>query len=337
MNPTGSDLRIDTLLSNLSIGYMNEPGSYVADKVFPIIDVKDRSGKYAKYKKHEWFRDEAEKRAPLTESAGGHFEVDTPGTFYCDDWSFHKDYADEDVIDADDVFDVEDDCAQYCVEKIRLSREKRWADTYFTTGVWTSELQGQSATPGTNEFYCWDDYTNSTPIEDVSDAKTLVRILTGLLPNTLVVSERVHMALANHPDVLDRYKYTQTGIITEALLARVFEVDNYYVARAVYATTKEGQATQSMSYIAGQYDALLVYVQPRPSKRRPASGYTFRWARPRIRGASGERFAATTRKFYMPKIQGTRIEVSSYEHIVQVAADCGVFFDDAIARGRTVS
>ncbi len=336
MNPTGADLRIDALLSNLSIGYMNEPESYIADRVFPMINSKVRSGKYAKYKKHEWFRDEARKRAPLTESAGGHFEIDDPGTFYCDDWSFHKDYADEDVEDSDDVYDVEDDCAQYCVEKIKLSREKRWCDNYFQTGVWSTDLKGQTNAPGTDEFRVWDDYVNSTPIEDITDAKTYIRLLTGKSGNVLVVSERVHNALTNHPDVLDRYKYTQTGIITEALLAKVFEVDAYYVAKAVYATTDEGASTQTMAYIADQYAALLLYVEPRPSKRRPTAGLTFRWARPRNRGTSGDRFMATTRKFYMPKVQGTRIETSSYEVLKLVAADCGVFFQDAIARGRTI-
>lgn len=336
MNPTGADLRIDTLLSNLSIGYMNEPGSYIADRVFPMINTKVRSGKYAQYKKHEWFRDEAQKRAPLTESAGGHFEIDDPGTFYCDDWSFHKDYADEDVEDADDVFDVEDDCAQYSVEKIRLSREIRWATNYFKEGVWTTTLSGHTDAPSTNEFYVWDDYTNSTPIEDITDAKTLIRLLTGKSGNTLVVSERVHNALTNNPDILDRYKYTQTGILTEQLLAKVFEVDNYYIAYAIKTTTDEGASTQTLSYILDQYGALLLYVEPRPSKRRPTAGLTFRWARPRNRGVSGDRLKATTRKFYMPKVQGTRIEVSSYEVQKLVAADCGVFFKNAIARGRTV-
>jgi hypothetical protein len=337
MNPTGADLRIDTLLSDVSIGYMNEPSSYVADQVFPIINSKVRSGKYAIYKKHEWFRDEAKKRAPLTESAGGHFEIDTPGTYYCDDYSFHKDYADEDVTDSDDVYNIEDDCASYTVEKIRLNREVRWATAYFGEGIWSNDLSGQTDAPSTNEFRVWDDYTNSTPIEDIDDAKTLIRIGTGVDGNVLVVSERVHKALKNHPDVLDRFKYTQKGLITEDMLAGVFEIDKYIVAKAVKTTTNEGASTQTMAYIVDQYGALLMYVNPRPSKRRPSAGYIFRWNRPRFGGADGQRFTTTTRKFYMPKVQGTRIESSSFEYMDAIAADCGVFFKNAVARGRTIT
>jgi len=83
--PTGRDLHIDRLLSNLSIAYLNEPSAYVADRIFPVVPVDKQSDKYAIYRKGDWFRDEAEKRAPLTESAGGGYELETPGTFFADE------------------------------------------------------------------------------------------------------------------------------------------------------------------------------------------------------------------------------------------------------------
>ena len=337
MQPTGSDLHIDTLLSNLSIAYMNESASYIAGKVFPVVSSKKQSDSYASYEKYAWFRDEAEKRAPLTESAGGDYAMETPPTFYCNEYAYHKDYPDEDVDNADDVFDLDDDSTQFVTEKINISREKRWADTFFGTGIWGTDLEGMTDAPGTDEFRVWDDYTNSTPIADISDTKVLLRQATGIEPNTLVVSERVHMALANHSTVLDRYKYTQTGIITEALLAKVFEIDNYYIAKAVYATAKEGATTQALAYIVDQYGALLLYVNPRPSKRRPSGGYTFRWNRPRWNGKTGDRLAASIRKFRMEKISGTRIEGSVYEDQKLVSSDCGIFFNNAIAAGRTIT
>jgi|GEM_PF-169866 len=331
--PTGQDLHIDTLLSNLSIAYMNEPRSYIADRVFPSVYTDKQSNKYAIYNKYDWFRDEAQKRAPLTESAGGGYSLETPGTFYCDEFAYHKDYADDDVDNADDVFNLDDDSTEYCVEKLRLSRERRWATTYFTAGIWGTDLIGQTDTPTAGEFKCWD-LTGSTPISDIESAKAVIRLATGLLPNTLVVSEKVHMRLKNHADVLDRYKYTQSGIITEQLLARVFEVDNYLVGRAIYSPSPEG--TDTLAYALNQYHALLVFAQPRPSRRRPSAGYTFRWRRPRYGGNTGERLESTIRKWYMQKLRGTRVEASAYEDIKLVASDCGVFFEDAIAEGRTI-
>jgi len=331
--PTGQDLHIDVLLSNMSIAYMNEPSSYIAEKAFPVVYSNKQSNKYAVYNKYDWFRDEAQKRAPLTESAGGGYALETPGTFYCDEYAYHKDYSDDDSDNADDVFNLDDDSTEYCVEKLRLSRERRWATAYFGASIWGTDLAGQTDTPGSNEFKCWD-LAASTPIDDVDAAKAIVRTATGLLPNTLIVAEKVHMALKNNASVLDRFKYTQAGIITEQLLARVFEIKNYLVGRAIYAASPEG--SESLSYILTQYDALLVYAAPTPSRRRPSGGYTFRWRRPRYGGNTGERLETTIRKWYMKNLRGTRVEGSMYEDIKLVASDCGVYFDDAIADGRTI-
>lgn len=332
--PTGSDLHIDALLSNLSIAYMNEVSDYIADIVFPVVMSPKQSDKYANYNKYDWFRDEARLRAPLTESAGGGWELLEPGTFYCDDWSFHTMYSDDDQGNADDVFDLDDDATQFVTEKIRLSRERRWSTTYFGVGIWGKDLQGQTAAPTTDEFLCWDE-SGSTPIEDIEGAKSLVKGTTGIRPNTLVVADRTHQVLKNHSDVIDRYKYTQAGIITEALLARVFGIDRYLIGSAIYAEKPED--AESLKYILNEYGALLVYANPRPAKRRPSGGYTFRWNRPRWAGKTGERLAATIRKWHDKDKRGTKVEGSAYEDIQLIASDCGVYFSNAIADGRTIT
>jgi len=337
--PTGRDLHVDSLLSDLSIAYMNEPAAYIADRVFPVVYSNKQSDKYAKYRKGDWFRDDAEKRAVLTESAGGGFGLSDPANFFCDEWAFHQDIPDEDQDNADEVFNLEDDATQFVTEKIRLRREREWATKYFGTEIWGQDLEGQTADPTTDEFLVWDD-DDSTPISDIEDAKTIIQSEVGMMPNTLVVASRVHQALKNHPDIVDRYKYTQAGIITEALLAKVFEIDRYMVGSALYATNPEN-ATDStnddLSFILTQYDALLIYVAPNPSKRRPSGGYTFRWRRPTMNGKSGDRLEATIRKFALEKVGGTRIEGSVYEDLKLVASGCGCYFSNAIACGRTIT
>lgn len=336
--PTGRDLHVDKLLSDLSIGYLNERSAYIADIVFPVVRVNKQTDKYAIYRKGDWFRDEAKKRAPLTESAGGGYAISTPGTFVCDEWAFHKDIADEDIDNADDVFNNDEDATQFTIEKLRLRRERLWATHYFGTEIWDKDLEGQTDTPGTDEFLVWDD-SDSTPIEDIEDAKAIVQGVIGMMPNTLVVASRVHQTLKNHPDVVDRYKYTQAGIITEDLLAKVFGIDRYLIGSALYATNQEditGDTNDDLSFILTQYDALLVYSAPRPSKKRPSGGYTFRWNRPFMNGTNGERLESTIRKFRMEKLGGTRVEGSVYEDLKLVGTGCGVYFHNAIARGRTI-
>lgn len=336
--PTGRDLYIDKLLSNVSLGYELDPKDFVADQIFPIVNVGQQSGKIAKYNKGDWFRDEAEKRAPGTESSGGGFKLEDPAEFFCDEWCFHKDIVDEDVDNADDVFDAEDDATQYVVDKIRLSRERRFSSGFFGTSLYTTDLSGITAgTPGDNEFLCWDQ-TNSTPITDIDGAKIIMRLLIGKLPNVLLVSERTHFALKEHSTILDKYKHTTSENITKEILARVFEIDKYLVAGSVYAPNAEGVTlADTLNYSLNQYGALLAYVEPRPSKRRPSLGYTLRWNRPANRGISGERFKSTIRRFRDDRKGITTIEGASYEKMILLAPDAGIYFNNTVANGRTIS
>ncbi len=319
--PTGSDLHIDTYLSNLGIAYLNAPSSYIADVVFPVVPVDHRSDLYPIYEKDYWFRDEAKKRALLTESAGGGYELADPGEYYCHHIAFHKDIPDQDVWNQDDVFDLEDDATQFTIEKLRLYRERIWATNYFGTGIWGNDVVG-----GT-DFTAWA-ATTGNPIVDVENWKTLVHEATGILPNTLVVSRKVHQAVKNNDQIVDRYKYTRGGVITAEILASIFEIDRYVVGSALYATAEEGEATQPLDYILEEYSALLVYSNPRPSRRRPSGGYTFRWRRPMVGGRFGERLPATIKKWYIKGVEGTRVEGNIYEDLKLVAADCGVFISN---------
>ena len=320
--PTGSDLHIDTYLSNLGIAYINAPSSYIADRVFPVVPVDHRSDLYPIYQKDYWFRDEAKKRALLTESAGGGYELEEPGTYYCHHIAFHKDIPDQDVWNQDDVFDLEDDATSFTIEKLRLYRERVWSTAYFRPGIWGNNVVGGV------DFTNWS-ATTGNPIVDVENWKTLVHESTGIIPNTLVVARKTHQAVKNNYQIVDRYKYTRGGVITAEILASIFEIDRYIVGASIYATNEEGDA-ENLDYILQENSALLVYSAPRPSRRRPSGGYTFRWRRPRIGGRYGERLPATIKKWYMKKVEGTRIEGNMYEDIVLVAADCGVFISDIV-------
>jgi hypothetical protein len=320
--PTGSDLHIDTFLSNLSVAYMNEPSAFIADKVFPVVTVGKQSDKYPIYAKDYWFRDEVKKRAILTESSGGGYEMATPGTFYCDEYGYHKDVPDQDVENADDPFDLDEEAVEFVTEKFKIRREREWATNFFGTGVWGTDWVAGA------DFDAWDG-VNAAPITDIESAKRTVKQNIGMAPNTLVVAERVHSILINDSNILDRFKYTQTGVITEELLAKVFQVERYLVAGAIYAANAEGD-TEDMEYIMNSTDALLCYVSPRPAKRRPSAGYTFRWNRPRVAGRSGDKLPITIKRFRMEQLQGTRIEGSVYEDLKLVAADCGLFFSACI-------
>lgn len=321
--PTGSDLHIDTYLSNVGVAYMNEPGAYIADRVFPVVPVNKQSDLYPVYEKDYWFRDEAQKRAPLTEGQGGGYELDTPGTYYCHEWEFHKDIPEEDIDNQDDVFDLEDDATAFVVEKLRIKRERVWAENYFAEDIWGTEVAGAA------DFVQWDN-DDANPIADVEHWKELILRNTGIKANTLVVPNRIHGYIKNNDEVLDRFKYTQAGIITQDILARVFEVDNYLTPYALHAANAEGD-DEDLQYILNSTCVLLVYAAPRPSRRRPSGGYTFRWRRPRFGGKTGDRLETTIRRWDLGRKRGLQIQGSVYEDLKLVASDVGLFANTVIS------
>lgn len=334
--PTSRDLHVDALLSNVSIQFMNGPDAYISDQVFPILPVDKQSDQIAVYRTEDMFRDEAELRAPLTESAGGGFGIATPENYFCPEYGFHQDIGQDDINNCDEPFNLEVDATRVVTEKFKIKREVIFGSTFFKTGVWGLDVTGVSASPGSDEFVCWD-ISGSTPIDDVEGLKAQVHLSTGMEPNILLVSKRVHKALKTHSTIRDLYKYTTPGAkITEKLLAEIFEVDKYLVASALLANNAEG-ATTDLGYLLNQYGALLVYGAPNPSKYQITGGYTIRWNRPTMNGTSGQRLEATIRRFDMPLIGAVRIEGAFHEQQKLMCNGCGVFINNAIAAGRTLT
>ncbi|NBO09074.1 MAG: hypothetical protein EBV30_06965, partial [Actinobacteria bacterium] len=65
--PTSGDVHVDAILTNISVAYIQEQAAYVASRIFPTVPVEKQSDKYFIYTKGDWFRDEAQLRAPATE------------------------------------------------------------------------------------------------------------------------------------------------------------------------------------------------------------------------------------------------------------------------------
>ena len=147
---------------------------------------------------------------------------------------------------------------------------------------------------------------------------------TGFRPNTLVLSPRVFYALKNHEDILDRIKYTQKGIVTNDLLATLFEVDNVYTAWGVVNTASQGEE-DDINFIMGDH-ALLCYVNPRPAIKQPSAGYIFTWTG--LMGASAYGSRIVRLPMDILGLGTERIEGEIAFDPKVIAQDLGVFFKD---------
>jgi len=324
--PTRAETHVDTMLTNISVNYLQDTDNFVADKVFPSVPVVKQSDRYFKYLREDWFRDDAEKRAIGTESAGGDYSIDNTPTYFCEKYAFHKDVYEEDRVNSDNPLTPDEDAVEFVAGKILLNKENKWANTYFKTGVWAQQITGVATTPTSTNRIRWSDYTSSDPIKDIADTATNMAELTGSRPNTLTLGRRVYDALRQHPDILDRIKFTQKGVITLDLLAELFDVDRILVCNAVQNKAKKGQAVD-MEFIMGD-NALLTYSIPTPKLKAATAGYTFTWSGLMGANALGGRI----NRIPVPLLGiGTeRIECELAYDMKVVASDMGIFFSGIV-------
>lgn len=322
--PTISDVHVDAVLTNMSVAYMQNARNFIADKVFPVVPVEKKSDKYFTYTKNDWFRDEAQLRAPGTESAGGGYGLSTD-TYSCDVWAFHKDVDDQTLANADSPLNPLRDAAEFVTQRMLVRREIQFVTDYLSASVWGKDYTGVASGATGDQFDQWDDYTNSDPIEDIERGKAQILSTTGFEANTLVLGYDVYRKLRNHPDIVDRIKYTSANVVTEDILGRLFDVDRVLVAKAVKATNQEG-ATAAYSFATGKV-AGLFHVAPNPSLLTPSAGYQFSWTG--VSGGTGQTIG--TSQFRLPQLRAERVEAEVAFDNKVVATDLGVFFASAVA------
>lgn len=322
--PTQSAVHVDAVLSNISVAYIPKQEYYIANRAFPTVPVDHQTDKYWKYRKEDWFRDEAKRRADASESSGSGYNLGTD-SYSCDVFSHHKDIGDKTRANADKGLNLDEDATRFVTTRLLLRQELQFVTDAFTTGVWGTDVTGAAAGNGTTTRTYWNDYSNSDPIEDVEDAKEAILKNTGYMPNVLVIGYQVWRKLKNHPLFVDRIKYTSSEAITKAIIARYFEIDEILVAQSIYVTSKENAATPTFAFTFGK-SALLMYRTPNPGMLEPSAGYTFVWS-----GVSGNLgLPVGISSFRMEQLKAERIEGESAWDNKIVATDLGYFFSGIV-------
>lgn len=318
-NPQISDVHVNRPLTMLSVAFMQSATEFIADRVFPTVPVSKRSDSYFRYDRGDWNRVQAEERAPGAESAGGGWRV-TTDTYTAKRYAFHQDVDDPTRANTDDPLSPDQDATQFVTQQLMLKREKLFVDQHFVASTWTGSTTGGDITPAV----LWDDPA-STPIEDIRAQITSIARKTGFRPNKLALGPEVWDALADHPDLLDRIKYTERGIVGRDLLAALLELDEVLVPRAVENTAAE-LATEASQFFWGK-NALLVHAAPSPGLRVPSAGYNFAWTGLLGAGAFGNRI----KRFRLERNESDRVEGEMAFDLKLVAAELGAFFASVVS------
>lgn len=332
--PTLNQVHIDAALTQIATAYVQDNDSYIADKVFPAVPVEHRSNKYFKYRKGDFFRDEAQERADGTESAGTGYNLDTD-SYLAEVWALHQDIGEQLRANADPSVDPEVAATKMLMQKMLIRRDRLFVTKYMTTGLWGSagstDVSGSATgTPGTTSTAYWNDDGNGDPFTDIAVQQTTILQNTGFEPNVLVLSYQAYQGLRKNPLVVDRIKYTSpayAGKITPQLLAEAFDIDKVLVSKAVYNSANEG-ATDSFSFVTGK-SALLAYAAPNAGLMVPSAGYIFPW-----QGFTGmNNMGVRVSSIPMPwRGLGTiRTEAEMAFDMKLVGSDLGVFFNNIVS------
>lgn len=262
--PEVQQVHIDAALTNLSVEYNNN--DYVAELLAPRVAVRKQSDRYFIYdSEQEAMRPRADLRAPGTLADEVNYSLSTD-SYFCEDHALSSAVPDEERENADPVIQPDMDRTEYLTERILLNQEVRMHDILENS----SGIGEVNVAPG-NE---WND-PESNPFQDIQSARLAIFATCQRLANTLVLPPDVYEALRNHPAVVERIKYSDVGVVTPQLLARVFDVGRVVVPRCHVNTSAPGQPPQVSPLWSDA--AYMLYVTDRPGLKQLTFANTFVW------------------------------------------------------------
>lgn len=270
-------------LSNMSMAYFAR-GESSAKNIFPICPVPLSSSFYYTFGKADLARDNVQRKPEYGKVAPaimGH----TDDSYKCK--------VDQIIVGIDQitalnyqrsnapgVIDPRRAKVRIVAEQMNIHQELEFAKKFFKSGVWNDEWTGAATADTANKkFYRFDD-ANFDPINFFANLKKEMAREGRRKPNVLALGVDAFIALQNHPDIMERVKYTGTtanpAIVTESVLAQLFGIEKVVVLDATYNAAPAGKAAD-MQYICDTKGALLVYVTNSPQIDEPSAGYTFTW------------------------------------------------------------
>ncbi|MEI8210231.1 MAG: major capsid protein [Methylococcales bacterium] len=266
---------VDPILSNVAQGYSN--ADFVGKFLFPPVPVHTSGGQIIEFGR-EAFRLYQARRAPGGKTARIQMGyLGKPFTLLQD--SLEAAVPREYLRDALLVpgIDLSSRAVNVTMKALNLILEVDQAN--LATNVSSYSVTSSSVTlSGTTQ---WSNIASglstANPLTDINTGREKIRSLTGIYPNTLMLSAKAFNAVINNTNIINRFMYNanlpiDASQITEKMLAGLFNISNVYIGRGIYFND-----ANISSDIWGS-DAVLAYVpQDGTSLQReePSFGYTY--------------------------------------------------------------
>lgn len=261
---------VDKLLTNVSNGLFQGAEQFIAEKVFPTLEVKETSGKLGKYGtsflriEHDLVggRGEARRVEPTTRSTA---------TYLIEEHALEGVVTKSDYRNVEKPYDAERDETMGVTSLVLLGKEYALSSVLSNT----STLTQNETLSGISQF---SDYANSDPLGKVSGWVEDVYDGSGTVVNTIITSWKVVNKLKYHPSILESlgYKHNRPGALTLTEIAQAFGVDKVIVGSAVYESAKEGQ-TSSLAALWGKH-MIFAHLPDKAMPYQKSLGYYMKYA-----------------------------------------------------------
>lgn len=259
----------DIALTNVSQAYQNDPDQFIAERVAPVVPVKKKNFNIYFYGKENLKKPVDDTRTRFGETKQAQYSMTSKpfgplrGHELKDGIDFDQDEMTEEPLD------LEIDITNFLSEQMAITKEI----AVYTLLNDTTQLTLNTTLSGTSQ---WSDYANSTPFEDLKTAAQVQR-LNGLKPaNAMWMSYYTFSILQQHPDLIERVKYSNIASLTLEMMQNLFGqfgVKQIWVSSAVVDSAAEG-LTASNSFIWGK-SVWLGFVNPNPGLRQVNGAYLF--------------------------------------------------------------
>jgi len=284
----GGNVHIDVVLSQISIAYPNN--GMVGESLFRRVNVNKQSDRYYIFGREAWsVHHGGDFRAPGTVANEIEGLLLSTDTYFAQEHSLQLPITDEERENADSPLAPDRDGTELVTAKVLLAREIAIKDMATTAAnyeaAYTVTLSGTAQ---------WNDYTNSNPIADIRTGFRTIHAGLFIEPNLAVIPYQVMTQLEDHPDFIERIKYSERGILTSEIIASILGIETIIVPGMGFNSANPGQAV-SLGYLWGK-DVILAYVPPRAGLRIPAYGYEFNWGYRGSRPMVVERWREEPRK-----------------------------------------
>ncbi|HVX39608.1 MAG TPA: hypothetical protein VHB25_08545 [Gemmatimonadaceae bacterium] len=266
-------------LQSVAIGFSNP--LLIAERICPTIGVAKQSDLYRVFGR-DTLRTHETRWAPGTvpNAITARWSSDS---YFCELRKLRIALTDAERNNSDNDLDLEAKYTEKVTNAIDVGREKRVADMFTTAANYSASHKIAKA--GGSEY---DQAAVLSTAQIILDLQTVASAIAkdAIVPSSMlsvVIPQPVYdAAVKNNTAILDRIKYTQTGVVTTDLLRALLDVKEVIIAQAMY--TGSGPETADSDVISAYVptylwgDSMWVgLVNAGENEGVPWFARTFRW------------------------------------------------------------